>query len=142
MRIAARKNPNSILSRREQLISEHLRAASLSEVFPDVELLRIELVFNDLDARSPAPSAQLHTLYSAAPAFFRFACPCADCDGEFDLTDAVIPLIAAGAGRKRAAFREGHVSCRGVRFRGHAQHETSCRIQLTFRLHTEPRRAG
>lgn len=142
MRIAARKNPNAALPRREQLMSEHLRAAALSKVFPEIEQLRIELVFNDPNARSQPPSPQLRTLYSAAPAFFRFACPCADCDGDFDLTDAVTTLISSGAGRARASSIDGHLSCRGVRFRDHPVHQTRCQMQLSFQLRTEPRRTA
>lgn len=123
-------------------MSEHLRAAALSKVFPEIEQLRIELVFNDPNARSQPPSPQLRTLYSAAPAFFRFACPCADCDGDFDLTDAVTALISSGAGRARASSIDGHLSCRGVRFRDHPVHQTHCQMQLSFQLRTEPRRTA
>lgn len=124
-------------------MSEHLCAATLSQLFPEIEQLRIELVFNDPDARSPPPSPQVRTLYSAASAFFRFACPCADCDGDFDLTDAVTTLITNGAGRrKRAASLEGHLSCHGVRFRDHALHQTCCHMQLSFQLRIEPHRAA
>jgi hypothetical protein len=139
MRIAARKTPNGTLPKREQLMSEHQRAAPLSRLFPEIEQLRIELVFNDPQARSPPPSPQLRTLYSAAPAFFRFACPCADCDGDFDLTDAVTAFITDGAGRKRVASVNGQLACHGVRFRDHAGHQTSCQMQLNFQLRTESR---
>jgi hypothetical protein len=118
-------------------MNEHLRAATLNKVFPEIEQLRIELVFNDPGARSPPPSSQLRTLYAAAAAFFRFACPCADCDGYFDLTDAVNRLIREGSGRKRAASFEGHLSCQGVRFRDHAAHQAGCQMQLSFKLRAE-----
>ncbi len=123
-------------------MSEHLRAAALSKVFPEIEQLRIQLVFNDPNARSQPPSPQLRTLYSAAPAFFRFACPCADCDGDFDLTDVVTTLISSGAGRARASSIDGHLSCHGVRFRDHPVHQTRCQMQLSFQLRTEPRRTA
>ena len=82
MRITARKS--SKITGRERLMSERTRSAPLRDVFPNVDQLRIELVFNDASAFIPSP--QLHTLYPAASAFFRFACPCADCDGDFDLS--------------------------------------------------------
>src|SRR5580693_8139140 len=84
MRIATRKS--SKISGRERLMLERTRSAPLREMFPDVDQLRIELVFDDASAFIPSP--QLHTLYPAAAAFFRFACPCADCDGDFDLSGA------------------------------------------------------
>ena len=139
MRSAARKPSNGPALRREQLMSDHQRAAPLRELFPEVEQLCIELVFSDPAARLP-PSPQLHTLYSAAPAFFRFACPCADCDGDFDLTDAVTTLIANRAGCKRTSSIGGQLSCHGMRFRDHGTQQTSCSMQLSYRLHSEARR--
>jgi hypothetical protein len=130
-----------MLPRRAQLMNEHLRADSLSKLFPEIEQLRIELVFNDPNARSPPPSPQLRTLYAAAPAFFRFACPCADCDGVFDLTEAVTTLITTGAGPKAVARFDGCLSCLGVRFRDRAVHQIGCQMKLSFRLCSEPHRS-
>ena len=140
MRLAARKNATVMLPRRERLMSEHVRAQPLRKLFPDIEQLRIELLFHDPETQLPPPSPQLRTLYPAAPAFFRFACPCADCDGDFDLTDAVATLMTNSGGRKRAASFTGQLSCRGVRFRDHALHKSSCSMQLSFQLYAEPRR--
>lgn len=134
MRIAAR----GTLSRREQLTSEHLRAEPLRKLFPEIDQLRIELVFHDPKTEL-APSPQLHTLFAAAPAFFRFACPCADCDGDFDLTDAVTTLMTNPAGRKRVAT--GQLFCAGVRFRDHTLLHSSCGMQLSFQLLFELRPA-
>lgn len=119
---------------------EHLRADPLRKLFPEVQQLRIELFFSDTKTHLAQPSPQLHTLFAAAPAFFRFSCPCADCDGDFDLTDAVTTAITSQAGRKRPASLTGHLSCQGVRFRGHAVLQSSCPIQLSFQLLSEPRR--
>ncbi len=118
-----------------------MRAATLSKLFPHVEQLRIELVFNDPQGRSPRPSPQMRTLYAAAPAFFRFACPCADCDGDFDLTDAVTALIKNAAARARSASLDGRLSCHGMRLRDHEGHETRCAMELSFQLSADTRRA-
>jgi hypothetical protein len=138
MKIAARKSVNGAMARREQLVSERARAATLRMLFPEIGQLRLELAFNDPSKGSTQPSPQLHTLYSAAPAFLRFACPCADCDGDFDLTESVTKLIASAPGHRRAASLAGNLSCRGVRFREHATLEIACPMQLTFRLSAEP----
>ena len=138
MRSAARKPSNGHALRREQLMSEHQQAATLRKLFPEIEQLRIELVFNDPTARAP-PSPQRHTLYSAAAAFFRFACPCADCDGDFDLTDAVTTLISNSTGRKRTSSIAGQLSCHGMRLRDHGTPQTVCSMQLSYRLYSEPR---
>ena len=119
-------------------MNERQRAATLRKLFPEIEQLRIELVFKDPNARTPPPSPQLHTLFSAAAAFFRFACPCADCDGDFDLTEAVTSLIKSGAGRECATCLDGHLSCHGMRFRDHGTHQSRCSMQLEFQVISEP----
>ncbi len=122
-------------------MSEHLRADSLRTLFPQIRQLRIELIFNDPTTQLPSPSPQLHTLFGPAPAFFRFACPCADCDGAFDLTEAVATLITGCAERTQATPFTGQLACRGMRFRDHATHQSPCQMQLSFQLLAEPRRA-
>ncbi len=130
MRITARKS--SKITGRERLLNERTRCAPLREVFPNVDQLRIELVFNDASAFIPSP--QFHTLYPAAAAFFRFACPCADCDGDFDLTGAVAALLESSPGRRRIdASSSGKMECQGVRLRDMAG-QKSCPMQLSFRL--------
>ena len=141
MRTPVRKAQNKTLPRREQLANERLRAAPLRALFPDIEHLRIELVFADPQARTPRPSPQQHTLYAPASAYFRYACPCSDCDGDFDLTEAVSALVAKGVGRRRAVTLAGHLDCQGMRFRNHALLQASCPMQLDFRLVSEPSQA-
>src|ERR1700733_6708733 len=97
MRITARKS--SKITGRERLMNERTRSAPLREGFPNVDPLRIELGFKDASPFTPSP--HLHTLFPAASAFFRFACPCADCDGDFDLSGAVASLLEPSAGRRR-----------------------------------------
>jgi hypothetical protein len=118
--------------RREQMLKERAQASPLRDVFPQAGQLRVELNFSDPRAQSPSP--QVHTLYPAAPAFFRFPCPCADCDGDFDLTAAVQSLLTGSSARQRTL--SGQASCDGARFRGPA--DTACSMQLTFRLASLP----
>jgi hypothetical protein len=136
VRVGARKNSKA-LTRREQLMSAHMRAGPLRELSPEIEQLRIQLVFSN-PAQSAQPSSQLRTLFRSAPAFFRFSCPCADCDGDFDLTDAVSSLISSLAAHKRAASFAGQLSCHGVQFRAHARLQAPCPMQLSFQLLSEP----
>jgi hypothetical protein len=131
MRIAVRKNVNSAVQRREQMLSERSRSAALRRAYPYVAELQIELVFNDSSSHPPSP--QRHTLYPAAPAFFRFTCPCADCDAEFDLTPDVALLLDGAAGRQRTETVSGHMSCEGVRMRDRLG-STACSMQLQFQL--------
>ena len=137
MRVGARKHSKD-LPKREQLMSEHMRAVPLRELLPEIEQLRIQLVFRNPNAQSAQPSSQLRTLFPSAPAFFRFSCPCADCDGDFDLTEAVSSLLTSPAGRKRAASFAGQLSCHGVQFRDHARLQVPCPMQLSFQILSEP----
>jgi hypothetical protein len=114
------------------MLKERAHASALRDVFPQAGQLRVELTFSD--SRAQSPSSQVHTLYPAAPAFFRFACPCADCDGDFDLTAAATSLLNGTATRQRSV--DGQAACDGARFRGPA--DTACSVHLTFRLATFP----
>lgn len=131
MKIAARKNANPATQRREQMLSERSRSAALRRAYPDVAQLRIDLVFSDLSNNQP--SAQRHTLYPAAPAYFRFACPCADCDADFDLMPVVGKLLDGASGRQRPATLNGQMCCRGVRLRDRVG-SSPCSMQLKFQL--------
>ncbi|HEV7985387.1 MAG TPA: hypothetical protein VGP20_04420 [Steroidobacteraceae bacterium] len=132
MRVVARKSSNSQTHPRDRMLSERTRAAALRELFPQVGTLRIELVFNDLSPHVPSP--QLHTLYPAASAFFRFACPCADCDGDFDLTAKVKSLLGDSSERRQLrGSSSGQLSCQGIRLRDRAGSK-ACSMQVNFRL--------
>lgn len=136
MKIAARKSTQGSALRRDQFLSDRTRAAALRDVFPDVEQLSIELQFSDVSPHTPSP--QQHTLYPAAPAFFRFVCPCADCDGDFDLTEAVMSLVKSAQGRKRAASSRGQMNCLGHRLRDRDASKP-CSMQMSFQLISTPR---
>jgi hypothetical protein len=138
MKGVPRKKTNGTIPHREQLLGLYMGAATLHQLFPQIGQLRIELTFDDPNGRIPPPSSQAHTLFAAAPAFFRFACPCADCDGDFDLTEAVTSLVTGSTGRKRAVSLGGHLACCGVRFRDHAVHQAACSMRLNFQLLSEP----
>jgi hypothetical protein len=126
MRLAAAKSPNGPIPRREQMLYERARSAAMKNAFPQIGQLRIELAFSE--TRSLPPSPQVHTLYPAAAAFFRFACPCADCDGDFDLTDAVMALAKSGV-----LASGGQLTCDGTR-RDRPLGSTACALRLDYRL--------
>jgi len=128
VKLSSRKQP--ALTRRQQLLRVRSQAAAIRSAFPYVERLQIELFFSDAHARAPSP--QVHTLYPAAPAFFRFACPCADCDGFFDLTPAIKELLAAP--RQPEGTLSGLLRCDGKRF--HRSSDVVCSVGLEFRITT------
>jgi hypothetical protein len=129
MRAALRKNANSAAQRREQMLSERSRSAALRRVYPDVAQLRIELIFSDLSDHPPSP--QRHTFYPSALAYFRFACPCAECDANFDLMPVVARLLGGVSGCP--ATIDGQMSCQGIRLRDRVG-STPCSMQLKFQL--------
>jgi hypothetical protein len=116
-------------ARRDQLIRERVRAAQLRQSFPQIEQLRIELTFND--ARGRAHSPQVHILYPAARAFFRFACTCNDCDGDYDLGNAVAALFKNTARGTRVA--RGSLVCDGTR-RDLPRDGSTCSIRIDYQL--------
>jgi hypothetical protein len=98
-------------------------------------------VFDDINAHRPSP--QQHTLFPAAAAFFRFVCPCTDCDGDFDLKPAVTALLKNATWRKQDGITStGKLSCDGVRIRDRSTDHKACSIQLNFKLIATPRASG
>jgi hypothetical protein len=94
--------------RRDRLRRDRAAALALREVFPAVQQLRLELLFQGSTPTTPAP--QSHTLHAPARAFFEFPCPYADCDGQFDLSAAVKAALADPAHRAT-----GELGCSGHR---------------------------
>jgi hypothetical protein len=139
MKVAMRKSANPAVQRRELLLSERNRSSALRRAYPEVAHLGIELVFSDQTNHTPSP--QRHTLYPSAPAFFRFACPCSDCDADFNLLPVVAKLLDGAAGRKRSATVSGQMSCHGVRLRDRAG-SNACSMQLKFQLVAAPANSG
>jgi hypothetical protein len=94
--------------RRERLRHAHATARALREVLPAVQHLRLDLLFRGPDSTTPA--MQSHTLHAGARAFFGFPCPYADCDGQFDLSNAVTAAVADPSHRAT-----GELECSGTR---------------------------
>lgn len=134
MKLVTRKGAGKPVTRRDQLLVDRDRSQPLSQLFPGIEYLRIDLTFTEDSPRGPLPSTQAHTLFGAAAAFFRFPCPCSDCDGDFDLTGDITQLLASKRAGKRPASREGRLTCSGVRFRNHPTLQAACPMKLSYTL--------
>lgn len=105
----AKRNP--VLRNRERLKIEFSSAAPLREIYPQLANVRVEIEFDDGTPRKPSPQA--FSYFPAARGFFRYACPCHSCSGEFDLSGHVAEL-AAGPGRKQRS-RDIQFHCAGQR---------------------------
>jgi len=112
--------------RMEQLRRDRATAQVLRAAFPAVQYLRIELKFGKPSFNEPAPQA--HMLYPPAPAFFEYACPNWDCDGQFDLSGAVKAAVADATHRV-----EGVLECCGFRGGDHTSGRP-CLLQLAYRV--------
>ncbi len=135
MKIAVRKNASLDEQRRYRRQYDRDRAPPLRSAFPQLTQLNIDLSFADRTGAAPkevAPSSQAHAFYPAAQAFFRFRCPCADCDGEFDLTGNVAQIAATTSGRGSRTL-SAKLQCVGTRARDRAS-GASCPIELSFRI--------
>ena len=98
--------------------------------YPGLDSVRVEFEFSDRGKFVPAP--QLTVFHPSAPAFFCFACPFGDCDGEFDLT-SVIDLTAK-SGQLQA---NGEVRCAGTRHRALA-----CTLCVEYSISPHRKQSG
>lgn len=94
--------------RRELWQRDRSQAAVLRVAWPRVDQFRVELTFDD-GTRNP-PSMQSHVLNPPSRAFFRFPCPFADCDGEYDVSEPIGKL-----GQTRRGEVSGDLVCEGAR---------------------------
>jgi hypothetical protein len=109
---------------REQMRRDRAAAQALRIAFPAVQQVRLELEFSGAGATVPA--SQLHVMHPPARAFFEFQCPYADCDGRFNLANAVEAALASP--KLRAT---GTLECRGLRARDHLSKQ-DCALQLRY----------
>jgi hypothetical protein len=96
---------------RERLKLDFTRAAPLRQIYPQLAEVRVEFEFQDGTERSPSP--QSFSYFPAARGFFRYACPCHSCSGEFDISGYVAEL--ASKGDKTTRSRRVNVTCTGQR---------------------------
>src|SRR5690242_5322997 len=86
-------------------------APAIRTRYPKLTALQVEFDFSDRTDYLPSP--QVTVFHPPAPAYFCFACPYSDCDGEFDLTKAVDLAVSSRDGEER-----GQIQCEGTRHRG------------------------
>lgn len=112
--------------RMDQLRRDRAAAQVLSTVFPRLQHLRIELSFRKPSSGAPTP--QSHVLYPPARAFFEYRCPYADCDGQFDLGDAVKEAL-----KDATHHAQGVLECRGSRGHDPASRRP-CMLQVIYEV--------
>jgi len=123
-RLAPSRNLDAHQQRVELLRRNRAASLSLRVAFPAVQELRLEFKF--LGVTPNAPGSQSHVLHPPARAFFTFPCPYANCDGQYDLTDAVNAAVADPAHRA-----EGMLDCSGLRARKYDSKQP-CLLNLSY----------
>jgi hypothetical protein len=102
-------------------------------MYPQFAEVRIAFEFHDGGPRTPSP--QSFSYFPAANGFFRYACPCHSCSGEFDLTGHVEEL-ARKAGRA-PRVRSFDLTCEGLRAEA-ADSKSVCPIGVRVLLTAVP----
>ena len=125
MRLAPRSAADTRQQRTERMRRDRAAASALRVALPAVQLLHLELKFA---GPANAPTSQSHVMHPPARAFFVFPCPYADCDGQFDLDNAVRETLAEPAHRT-----QGTLECSGLRTRDHASKQP-CQLQLHYEV--------
>jgi hypothetical protein len=100
---------------RDAVRDKHRRGRTAAPVFRNryPELGSLQLDFDFSDRTELLPSPQVTVFHPPAHAYFCFACPYSDCDGEFDLTSPVDLLVSSHEHQA-----SGQIRCPGTRHRG------------------------
>jgi hypothetical protein len=101
---------------------KRINAPALRALYPALDSLQLGFTFVDTTEFLPSPQAT--EFYPPAPAYFCFACPYSDCDGEFDLTTPVESAVSSHAPRSAAK-----VHCTGKRHR-----DVACTLCLDYSI--------
>lgn len=126
MKFANASQANTRQGRLDQLRRDRSAAQALRTAFPAVHELRIELQFEGPFPNIPA--SQSHLLYPPARAHFGYPCPYFDCDGHFDLSDAVKAALADISNVSTGVFE-----CTGSRARDHAS-KAPCLLHIVYEV--------
>lgn len=102
------------------------KSPPLRALFPQVNLLRVELDFTHESEWSP--SAQVHILYPPSTASFRYPCPVAGCNGAFELSHPVAELL-----QRSKRLLTDQVTCEGVRPMDRASGRL-CALKMNYRI--------
>jgi hypothetical protein len=130
MRLSSSPSAESARQQRhDRLRRDRAAAQAIRSAYPTIVTLGLKLHFEGSEARVPAD--QVHVMHPPARAFFEFPCPYADCDGQFNLSDAVGAALSST--KKSTA---GVLECTGLRAKDHAGRQ-SCKLHLHYTITPE-----
>ncbi len=107
---------------RERHRRGRLASPAIRTRFPGLESLKLAFEFSADSSFLPSP--QVTAFHPPAPAYFCFACPYSDCNGEFDLTTLVDAAVSSQQARST-----GRLACTGIRHRG-----VACTLCLEYTI--------
>jgi hypothetical protein len=107
---------------RERQRRGRIEAPALRTRYPGLNTLQLD--FNFSDRTDVLPSPQVTVFHPPAPAFFCFACPYSDCNGEFNLSSPVDLAVTSHDSHCR-----GQLPCAGTR-----HHGTACTLSLEYSI--------
>lgn len=123
-----RKRPDIYERQKQRRINNYYAAPLISEKYPNVQKIVIEMIFKDFDGfNDPAPRTM--DFPSDARAYFHINCPYWECiDGGFDLNTAVATTI-----HKRQTNFSDALKCQGWQDRERI-HRHHCFLELRFKI--------
>ena len=107
---------------RERQRRGRIEAPALRTRYPGLNTLQLD--FNFSDSTDVLPSPQVTVFHPPAPAFFCFACPYSDCNGEFNLSSPVDLAVNSHDSKSR-----GQLPCAGTR-----HHGIACTLSLEYSI--------
>lgn len=108
MKLVSAKSAGGRAVTRERQRRARASTPALRVRFPDIAALRIGFEFRDRGPFAPAP--QLTVMHPPSNAYFVFSCPYTDCDGEFDLSEAISKMAS-----EQETRCHGQLKCSGHR---------------------------
>jgi len=110
---------------RDRQNRDRAAAPQLRARYPQLASLQVGFDFSDRTEFLPSP--QVTVFHPPARAYFCFACPYSDCDGEFNLTRTVDIMVNA-----REQQVDGQMICAGTRHGG-----VRCTLCLEYSLQAQ-----
>jgi len=127
MRPPTKTNPRAEFRRHQ--IERANNSVSLSEKFPRLKSLTVELAYFDVDGLTRTGELRYKVNVNHARSVFSFVCPNGEClGGDFDLSDAVANAVKSG--RKLV---EGELRCEGWRTKP-KQEKVPCQNMMHYKL--------
>jgi len=117
--VATSSNRRDAMRKKQRL--DRIGAPMMRTRYPALDTLQVELNFRDRGDLVPSP--QTTVLHRPAPAYFCFACPYNDCDGEFNLAGEIDLAV-----NSRGQQSRGQVRCAGGR------HGATCTLWLDYSI--------